>query len=519
METSIISVIVYPDRARVIRQGQVSVKPGVQQLEISDLPIRLNPDSARIKGHGTARARLLGIRLQKEYYSETPTDHVRELEEQIEAVQDEIERLDAKIELIKGYRTRLDELAGQTKTFAKALMRGALNIDAQMMFFDKLHVRAGELDVEIQSLAQNRRALERRLEKLKNQLEQVSGDRPRQRYVSLVEYDVSQPGELAVEFTYDVSGAGWTPLYDLRLLEDGGKPRVEVSYLAQISQRTGENWNGVSLTLSTARPALTEVSPDLDPWYIRPLPTPSPRRARGIDSVQLAAPAKMVADDEALVEYETENALAEVRDSGTAVSFQVPGKIVVPSDGEPHKVNVARFWLPPNLDYVSAPKVVQAAYIRSQLINDSPNTLLPGSANLFMGDEFIGTTRLDLTPPQGEFELYMGVDDRLKVSRELRQRDVGKKLIGGKRRLHYAYQIKLQNFTGREAAIEVSDQIPLSRHEDIKVKLESVEPQPDEKSELNILTWKLLLEEGQESELRFDFTVEHPAEMRVAGLP
>ena len=192
---------------------------------------------------------------------------------------------------------------------------------------------------------------------------------------------------------------------------------------------------------------------------------------------------------------------------------------MVPSDGEPHKVNVARFWLPPNLDYVSAPKVVQSAYIRSQLINDSPNTLLPGSANLFMGDEFVGTTRLDLIPPQGEFELYMGVDDRLKVSRELRRRDVDKKLIGGKRRLHYAYQIKLQNFTGREAAVEVSDQIPLSRHEDIKVKLESVEPQPDEKSELNILTWKLRLEDGQESELRFDFTVEHPAETRVAGLP
>jgi uncharacterized protein (TIGR02231 family) len=212
-------------------------------------------------------------------------------------------------------------------------------------------------------------------------------------------------------------------------------------------------------------------------------------------------------------------ALASVSESGTAVSFQVPGKVVVPADGEPHKVNVARFWLPPDLDYVCAPKLVQAAYTRARLMNDSPYTLLPGTANIYVGDEYIGASQLEFIAPQGEFELFLGVEDRLKITRELKRRSVEKSLIGGKRRVHYGYEVKIQNHTGQEVDLTLIDQIPVSRHEDIKVKLETGEPEPGDRSELNVLTWELTLKEGEQKLVRFDFLVEHPPEMQVIGLP
>ena len=83
------------------------------------------------------------------------------------------------------------------------------------------------------------------------------------------------------------------------------------------------------------------------------------------------------------------------------------------------------------------------------MINDSPYTLLPGASNLFAGDEFIGATQLEMTAPQGEIELYLGADDRVKVERELKRREVEKTIIGGKRRIHYGYEIRLENLAPR----------------------------------------------------------------------
>ena len=55
--------------------------------------------------------------------------------------------------------------------------------------------------------------------------------------------------EAEVNLTYHVSGASWRSLYDLAL--DG--ERLDVSYLAEVTQQTGEDWPEVALVLSTAR--------------------------------------------------------------------------------------------------------------------------------------------------------------------------------------------------------------------------------------------------------------------------
>jgi uncharacterized protein (TIGR02231 family) len=175
--------------------------------------------------------------------------------------------------------------------------------------------------------------------------------------------------------------------------------------------------------------------------------------------------------------------------------------------------------LNPLLDYVTAPKLVQAAYRRAKVENDSPYTLLPGQANLFSGPEFIGSIPLELTAPQGEIELYLGTDDRIKVERELKRREVDKTLLGGRRRVHYGYEIKLENLTPNQAKIELQDQLPVGRHEEIKVRLESAEPKPQDLSELNLLKWEFELASKEKQTVRFNFSVEYPQAMEITGLP
>jgi uncharacterized protein (TIGR02231 family) len=526
LETHISAVIVYPDRARLARTGRLALEPGLHALEIADLPLQLNADSVRAAAHGTARARLLGVQVNRAFYTDAPAEHVRELEAEVEGLQDTLRGLDAQADLLGKQRLSLEALEGRSKIFAIALASGEMGVETHLALLDSLRHRMEKLDTELRTVAVEKREAERRLQKLQNELNTQHGSRPRQRYAAVVEVEVLQAGDLAVELSYGVTGTGWKPLYDIRLVEADGRAEVELGYLAQVTQGTGEAWENVALTLSTARPVLAGRLPELDPWFVGPPPPPPHAIAR--QAKEGPAPALMrasrafeAADMAATIleDAPAETVTASVDASGAAVTYAVPGQVSVPADGAPHKVTVAHITLPPKLDYLAAPKLVEAVYRRARLSNNSPYTLLPGPANLFSGDEFIGTTALELVAPQGEIELYLGVDDRIKVERELKRREVDKRLIGGKRRIQYGYEIRLENLLPVLAQVTLRDQIPVSRHEDIKVRLENSDPSPKEQTELNGLEWVFALSPGEKRAVRFDFGVEHLQGMEVAGLP
>ena len=520
LETKLTAVTVYPDRARLVRRGNTRLEPGNHKLEIAGLPLAMNLDSVRASARGTARARLLGLQVERVFYSEAPLESVRDLESQIEALQDEIASLDAQAERARNSRNHLDELAGQARVYARKLTAGKATLEAQLNLYEGLRGQAEKLDSEILQIQAHKRQVERTVAQLQNQLSQMRSAQPRERYTAFVELEILQAGDLSVELSYVVANAGWKPLYDLRLQEGDGQSVLEAGYLAQVTQQTGEDWQDVDLTLSTARPALASTLPELQPWYIHPvplaMPLPTPRAA-----VQAMAMKAMPAGEMArgYEEAVADVAVASVEASGASITYHIPGATSVPADGAPHKVMVALFNLSPKLDYVAAPRRVEAAYRRAKVTNDSPYTLLPGVANLFASDEFIGTTRLELTAPKGEIELYLGVDDRLKIKRELKRREVDKSLVGGKRRIHYGYEILLENLNLYEVTLTLRDQMPASRHEEIKVRLDSAEPKPSEHSELNLLTWELGLASQEKRSLRFDFTVEFPQAIEVQGLP
>jgi uncharacterized protein (TIGR02231 family) len=504
----------------------VKLKAGSHQLVVDRLPVVLETASVRASARGTTPARLLGVDVRREFYAETPAERVSELEKAVEGAEDEIAGLDSRMAVLEQERESIRGLSEASETFAKGLGFGKTTPSDLLALLDSLRQRAEEVGESALSLAAERRELDRQLQKLRRELEQLRGARQKERYSAVVEVEVEKGGDLSLELTYVVSRAGWRPQYDLRLGE-AEESVLEVSYLAQVAQNTGEDWENVELTLSTARPALTETIPELEPWYVGPVraaPAPTARRAKMV----AAAPAPQVhsfaagAAQEATVaaeEVEAAYATAEVETQGTTVTYRVPGDVSIPADGSPHKVAVAQISLLPNLDYVCAPKMVEAAYRRAKILNDSSYTLLPGAASIFVGEEYIGSSRLELAVPQGELELYLGVEDRLKVERELVRKDVDKKMIGDRRRRHYGYEITIENLLSGDVTFTLQDQIPVSTHEAIKVRLESVQPQPTEQSDLGIMDWELTLDAGEKTTIKFVFVIEHPRHMSVLRLP
>lgn len=526
LKTNLVAVTIYPDRARLERKGRQHFESGLHQIEIHELPLALNPDSMRAAGRGLAKARLMGLQVKRSFYRSTPVEAVQALEERLEAAQDELTGLEAQMKLIAQQRASLVSLAGQSRIFARALVSGERNIEDQFALLDSIEERLASLDRQELALQVAIRSQQRKLEQLKNELEAQRSSRPRERYTAIVEVEVVQAGELEITLSYVVSQAGWQPLYDLRLLEEGDQSFIEVGYLAQITQNTGEPWTEVALTLSTARPALAENLPELQPWYIRPRPTrpPAPLHAKIASQAADVMPMMAAAPPAEEIDWKAASApveelTAQVGESGAAVTYTVPGLVSIPADGAPHKVTVSRFKLQPQLDYVAAPKLVEAVYRRARLTNDSPYTLLPGLANLFDDEEFIGSTRLELIAPDAPMELYLGVDDRIKVVRELKRREMDKTIIGGKRRINYRYEIQVENLLPFDARLTIHDQAPVGLHEEIKVRLEAIEPRPSKQSDLNLLEWELVLAPKAKRTIQLNFVVEYPQSMEVIGLP
>jgi uncharacterized protein (TIGR02231 family) len=211
--------------------------------------------------------------------------------------------------------------------------------------------------------------------------------------------------------------------------------------------------------------------------------------------------------------------VAQVDTSGTAVTFHIPRKVDIPAENTPHKVTVLMLKFEPELDFLTVPKLVDEVYRRAKVVNDSEVTLLPGPVSLYHGGEFLGRATLSKVAPQEEFETTLGIDDRIKVERELVLKEVGKKFIGDRRVRRYAYEIVVQNLLPHPATVVVGDQLPIAGHEDIRVKTEEIDPPPTSESEQGELTWKLELASQQKQTLRFEFTVAAPRSSQLGGLP
>ena len=530
IDSAVLEVVVFPDRARVTRRGLLTLEAGTHQIEFINLPLTLQPESIRAAGRGTAAASLLGVDTRRVYFSETPTVSVKELEQQIEelnnqdkALADQAAAAEVQVAFVKDLSSKSSEQLARGLAFGRAEMSQG---ETLIVF---VHQQLAAATAALRDIAQKRRDLTKQIAKLNNDLATQQSSRPRERFSATVEVEVKRAGDLTLDLTYLVNQAGWGALYDLRLAAEAGghaASSVQLSYLGQLTQRTGEDWNEVTLTLSTARPSLTTLQPELKPWYINayfpPPAAPAPRAQAMLGAAAPMMKSMVVREEQAFAaEPQAEMAapVATVSSEGASVTFKLPQTASLPSDGTPHKVTIATLDLKPQFDYIAVPKLAEAVYRRAKITNRSEYLLLPGQANLFVGGDFVGTLPIKRVAPDEEFELALGVDDRVTIKRELKARDVDKKLLGDRRRLRVAYEIEITNLLGSKIDLELHDQFPVSQHEQIKVKLEAADPKPAEQSELNELEWRLAFDPNAKQTIRFDFSIEYPTVLQVTGLP
>ncbi|GCE27823.1 hypothetical protein KDA_33070 [Dictyobacter alpinus] len=540
---AITAVTVYSDRALITRQGKISLEAGEHEIRVNNLPQFLR-DSLRASGRGPAGTRILNVDITTAFYPRPPEEDFAHLQKELEDLQQQHRLLQARQEALQDRRQWLRSLGEQSRDFARGLARGQIKAQDCGEFFSFMSTQATEDAEAALQLETQLQQLQLEIDAKQREYYQRRGDdtgTDRQAAVILVE--LASAGELEVEISYLVRNASWYPQYDIRVHmdEQENKGQVELTYIGMVQQSTGENWDQVELALSTARPSQAAVLPELQPWYLKEYNPPPPRplavpgaapmfasasasptmHMRAKSTINSDMDLQSLADSPMPAPIEAEVATATVERSGTALVFRVGRSIDIPSDNSPHKTTISRDDLPGNFDYVSAPALETNAHVRATVTNTTERILLDGQASIFLDAEYVGTTKLAFTAVREEFKIFLGIDDSLKIKREPIERSVdkGNLLQGDIRRSTYAYKITIHNYATGPRKVVIKDHIPVPQHERIKVKIQSITPQPVEHTKLELLTWEQLLPANGEYTIEYRFIVEHPQNLRVVGLP
>ena len=526
-------VTVYRDGALVAREASLTLPAGDHRILLKEIPAVADPNSVRVTGSGTGGMSIGGVEVSQEFREPGLSPDYKALEKELQDLTTQLSALDDRqrsIESLREFLGSLKATAGQESS--KDLLTRGFAVESWQKAFEFLSARLNGLSEEQRGMASKRKDLSDKIEVARRKLAQMASQEGIQRWVATILISSPHGGEATLKATYLTHSASWAPMYDARL--DAATGKVEMVWQSQVTQSTGEDWKDVALTLSTTRPAAGIDLPKLATLQVRPMPPVSSGGfiagqpvlrdyqdvltvAPGVTENMAAKAAQAEAPGPPPTPMDLSQALAGRRN--VAVTFDLPGKLDIPTDNQPHKHRIASKEMDGRIEYQSVPRLIPAVYLVAKVTLSGEIPLLPGPAQHFVGPDMVGASWMVDRAPGEEFPISFGPDDRLKAERKLVSWKVDHK--GKDDETDYRFVTTLENRLGRDTIIELKDQIPVSGDERITVTLDSQDTTPGSTTDLNepgILTWKVAVSKAAKMEVVLRYRVRAPRAMPLMGL-
>jgi len=276
-DSAIDAAIVFTEGATITRTAAFTADAGRHQIVIDDLPLNFDANSLRVTGAADTTFRIVSVdhrikRLPPTDQSDTPAYIALEAERDalLERRADltfEMNTLETKIDVANGRLRMVETLmerepqvmvneAAYTPRDATDWGEtiGVLAEQMEIALLAKITAEREKQDVfeAISEVSQNISDVQQRM--LATQLPAQDTS------VATIEIVTDAPIDGTLNLEYRTAFAGWRPIYDLRL-DQGEESTLTVERHARVHQNTGEAWDDVALTLSTARPSLRMDAP------------------------------------------------------------------------------------------------------------------------------------------------------------------------------------------------------------------------------------------------------------------
>ena len=318
-----------------------------------------------------------------------------------------------------------------------------------------------------------------------------------------------------LNFSYVVSNAGWTPIYDLR--SDASTGKIELTYKAEVFQSTGLDWDNIKLNISTNNPYVNKTKPTLNPWYIDYNIYKSENRKGKMDKlqeVQITSQALFNRGYAYSEDMDDEKNIMGADQFTTVVhhlisaEFKIDLPYSIKSNNEKHMVLIKTANLDTKFKYYSVPKLDASVYLVAQMTKLDELQLVPGQANIFFDGSYIGETYIDPTTMDDTLNLSLGKDPSIVVKRTLLKKELKDRIIGDKRERTFAYSIEISNQKSSSIEIVIQDQLPITQNADINIESDNfAKGRFDERT--GLLEWSFILKAKENKVIDYNFRVKH----------
>ena len=558
-------VTVYPNSALVTREVDVPAGNGLIELTITPMPDQIVPST--MYSEGGDGLRILTTRFSTRQVLEDTSEARRKLE----AEQEKYLIVASKIASEMSSLQKNTELLGKLESITEKGKHTGDEVIAMAKYVMEQRVEKAKEMVGVQDL---KRLNDIQLSFLQRKMAELGrgGGKMERDAVIVVDREAGKGG--TIRLNYLVSAVTWRPEYKLR----AGKVNedVQLDYLANLMQHSGEEWNQVKMTLSTAQPMLNASPPDLcmlQPILVvrgapgaPPMPGGGPAPfAQGISNMDIERNAKVLRDQaganyrsgKAKDQKEADRQLNEsaawtqnlelmqsrgevlaslakgnkgfagpLSTDGPSVTYHLPSKLTVPSRNDEQVIEVVKLKLTPKYYYKTVPVLNTHVYRLADLVNKSEHVLLPGEATMFQGTDFVGRMPMPLVASGEEFTAGFGVDTQLQIQRQMV--DQTRTTQGGNQVLKYEYRILVSSFKSAPVQLQVWDRLPKGETESVGVILVKTTPElckdgiyVRESRPNNLLRWDVEVPANCNGEkayaINYEFRMELDRQMAITG--
>ncbi|MBU0654156.1 MAG: mucoidy inhibitor MuiA family protein [Gammaproteobacteria bacterium] len=534
-DSSISSITVYPDSARVTRNANVTLPAGESQILLPNLPMELDESSLRVSGESAESVALGSVQLERTVAADVVQEREKQLRTEIDNWQrkrqetvDTKARAEQQIEFIRAAGGIPATPAKPEGEAAQAKPVTPLTMEQWQQAWQTLDAATAAAQASIREADKTIAEFDKGLAQLQTQLEQVATGNTTSRTATL-HVKTDKPTELKLSLRYQISGASWMPVYDAELDSDSGKLKLKTQ--AEIRQATGEDWSNAAVTLSTLRPASNAALPELESWPINFMdenvyyPASAGAPPMAMKAMEESAPAAdMVAaapaPAPAPVMRKMETMDSALTSGDYNAEYQIPGAITLASGGDTRRVTLESRQLEGKLELSSVPRLDPRAVLTAKASYDGDAPLIPGPVSLYRDGNFVGSSDLPQLQKGEELKLSFGEDDRVKIKfNPLPENTTEKGLISTRENLERQYEVTVENHHDKNRTIVLYDNIPVAEHEDIRIAQTGEKPdQKDIDGKQGVLAWQREVGDGDSVTLKYGYTVSYPQDKTVEGL-
>ena len=511
------SVVVFADRARVTRARTVHCEKGTARAAFERLPATL--DVRTLRGEVREPAEVIGLSGEVVNEKETADPRARALAADLDKTENEVKSREARKAAIAAELEDVGAFGGVfSATLTEEIRNPKPNTPAWAKTLDGLRARRAALAEERRKLDVALRGLQLTANKIRRQLAQVGGAGERAYRTAAVTVGCRALSQVTATVSYVVGGASWQPEYDIDVAPRGraktGPAAARLTVGALVRQATGEDWTNVRLMLSTARPKLGSEAPQPAPLVI--------------DGYEQARDKVLVQAQERREQLDTGGAggarsgpqAAALDDKGNAFVLTLPHPVTVVADGRPLWAPVDVVETQAAVKLVATPKIDEHVYQVVALKNPAAYPLLEGRVRSYRNGSYVGDSRLRHQGVGAPFEISLGIDEELKVERKtLDDKDAGAGFLSSTKHIFRGTRTKVTNRAAGPEALELRENIPVSKIDDVKVELLAKTTTAGYKLDAarGFVTWTLNLVNGEWRNVDLGIAIHLPDSWQVPG--